>query len=151
MNSGSEATPWSDFEDEDALKNVQESQGVMPTHESDGVPPVVHDLPQYAPRPILSRDATFPAFRAVQPIPQSMPHVDMTQPSASDNLHQDGVAPYNVQQLVQAAVDPLEHRVTQIVTGEVNQRLAQYATRDEVTSLQHEIDRLSTLVSNLGK
>eukprot|EP00171_Calliarthron_tuberculosum_P009684 IDg9684t1 len=110
-----------------------------------------------------------------------MPHIDMIQSSTSDSLKQDGVTPWNVHQLVQAAVDRWtigqeqreqarataqsqglnhfiaaqfvahEHRRTQIVTGEANHRCAQYATHDEVTNLQEEIDRLSILVANLGR
>lgn len=38
-----------------------------------------------------------------------------------------------------------------MVIREVSQRLAQYETRDEVTELQRNIDRLSVLVATLGR
>eukprot|EP00171_Calliarthron_tuberculosum_P004418 IDg4418t1 len=146
MTPGSEATPWSDLDDEDTPRTVQEPQDVAPTMVPRAVPRMVHDLPHHTQRPIPIRAATFPTFREAQLDPSFMPQIPLTHPHASETGNRM-VAPWNIPQLVEAAFASHEHRIT----SKVNQRLAQYATRDEVASLQEEIERLSVLVDTLGR
>eukprot|EP00171_Calliarthron_tuberculosum_P001533 IDg1533t1 len=87
MTPGSEATPWSDLDDEDEPEKVQVPQGVTTTSVPEFVQATVHNFPHHVQRPIPIRAATFPAFKTPQPDPLLTPQIGVTQPPAS-GIHQ---------------------------------------------------------------